>query len=101
MKENKKLAVGIKKDFTKKKSGRKRVSHREVCYRILKERGKPMHYKKITEEVLKECKSVGKTPQNTMYARMLTDKKRFKLLGKGKFALLEWENKAKVIKNAK
>ncbi len=35
------------------------VPHREVAYQILKENGKPMHYKEITAEVLKRSKSVG------------------------------------------
>jgi len=61
-----------------------------------------MHYKKITEEVLKRSKSVGATPENTMFARMTTDNKnRFKKAGKGTFALTEWDNKpAEVSDNA-
>ncbi len=77
------------------------VPHREVCYKILKEKGKPMHYKEITEIVLKESNSLGQTPQNTMFARMSTDtKERFKHLGKGVFALTEWNSK-EAEKNAK
>ncbi len=77
------------------------LPHREVCYDILKENGKPMHYKRITEEVLKRCKSVGSTPQNTMFARMSTDNKgRFKRLGKGNFSLTEWDKPVEVSENA-
>jgi len=74
--------------------------HREVCYEILKDHGKPMHYKKITEEVLKKTKSVGLTPQNSMFARMATDNKgRFTKLGKGMFGLTEWK-KEEVVQDA-
>ena len=73
--------------------------HREICYLVLKENGKPMHYKKITEEVLKRSKSVGETPQNSMFARMITDNKnRFKKTGKGTFSLSEWDNKPVEVK---
>lgn len=85
-----------------KETKQKEVPHRETCYEILKENGKPMHYKKITEEVLKRNKSVGLTPANSMFARMTTDNKdRFKKLGKGKFGLAEWDKKpVEAIKNA-
>ena len=91
-----------KKNSAEKDSAKQAVPHREVCYQILKEHGKPMHYKKITEEVLKRSKSVGATPENTMFARMTTDNKnRFKKAGKGIFALTEWDNKpAEVSDNA-
>ena len=73
--------------------------HREICYLVLKEHGKPMHYKQITEEVLKRSKSVGETPQNSMFARMITDNKnRFKKTGKGMFGLTEWDNKPEEVK---
>jgi len=74
-------------------------SHREICYKILKEFGKPMHYKKVMEEVLKLGESKGLTPQNTIFARMSTDKKnRFKVMGKGMFSLTEWDNKIQEVK---
>jgi len=51
-----------------------------------------MHYKTITEEVLKKTQSVGLTPQNSMFARMATDNQgRFTKLGKGMFGLTEWK----------
>jgi DNA-directed RNA polymerase delta subunit len=82
------------KSSAAKETAKVEVPHREVCYEVLKEYGKPMHYKKITEEVLKRSKSVGETPQNTMFARMTTDtQNRFKKTGKGMFGLTEWENK--------
>lgn len=94
--KNKKKDINVSLENKKpaKNSEKSLVPHREICYDILKENGKPMHYKKITEEVLKRGKSVGVTPQNSMFARMATDNKgRFTKLGKGMFGLTEWEKK--------
>ena len=77
------------------------LPHREVAYLILKENGKPMHYKDITAEVIKRSKSVGTTPQNSIFSRMITDtQKRFVKTAKGTFGLTEWTSK-EVDKNAK
>ncbi|GEM_PF-1540831 len=77
------------------------LPHREVAYQILKENGKPMHYKEITAEVVKRSKSVGTTPQNSIFSRMITDtQKRFVKTAKGTFGLTEWNSK-EAEKNAK
>jgi DNA-directed RNA polymerase delta subunit len=77
------------------------LPHREVAYQILKESGKPMHYKEITAEVIKRSKSVGTTPQNSIFSRMITDtQKRFVKTAKGTFGLTEWTSK-EADKNAK
>ena len=95
--DTKKEPAEIKTEPKKKESTAE--SHREICYKILKEFGKPMHYKKVMEEVLKIGESKGLTPQNTIFARMSTDKKnRFKVLGKGMFSLTEWDNKVQEVK---
>jgi len=95
--DTKKESAEIKKEPKKQVSTAE--SHREICYKILKEFGKPMHYKKVMEEVLKVGESKGLTPQNTIFARMSTDKKsRFKVMGKGMFSLTEWDNKIQEVK---
>ena len=77
------------------------LPHREVAYQVLKENGKPMHYKEITAEVMKRSKTVGTTPQNSIFSRLITDtQKRFVKTAKGTFGLTEWTlNEAE--KNAK
>ena len=73
------------------------LPHREIAYQVLKESGKPMHYKDITSEVLKRSKSVGTTPQNSIFSRLITDtKKRFVKTSKGTFGLTEWSSKEAV-----
>ncbi len=77
------------------------LPHREVAYQVLKDNGKPMHYKEITAEVIKRSKSVGTTPQNSIFSRMITDtQKRFVKTAKGTFGLTEWNIK-EAEKNAK
>ncbi|MBI2133600.1 winged helix-turn-helix domain-containing protein [Candidatus Woesearchaeota archaeon] len=77
------------------------LPHREVAYQVLKENGKPMHYKEITAEVMKRSKSTGTTPQNSIFSRLITDtQKRFVRTSKGTFGLTEWNSK-EAEKNAK
>ncbi len=77
------------------------LPHREVAYQVLKDHGKPMHYKEITAEVLKRSKSTGTTPQNSIFSRLITDtQKRFVKTAKGTFGLTEWNFK-EAEKNAK
>ena len=77
------------------------LPHREIAYQVLKENGKPMHYKEITAEVMKRSTSVGTTPQNSIFSRLITDtQKRFVKTSKGTFGLSEWNSK-EAEKNAK
>lgn len=77
------------------------LPHREVAYQVLKDNGKPMHYKELTAEVLKRSKSTGATPQNSIFSRLITDtQKRFVKISKGTFGLTEWNSK-EAEKNAK
>lgn len=48
---------------------------KEVAYEILKEAGKPLHYKEITKIALKRgwLKTAGKTPEATMSAQLIVD----------------------------
>ena len=92
--KNKKTDIKVSLEKEPVPSSEGFLPHREVCYEILKEHGQPMHYKAITEEVLKRSKSAGTTPQNSMFARMTTDNlSRFKKVGKGLFGLAEWDKK--------
>ena len=62
---------------------------------ILRESGRSLHYKKITEQAIEKhlIKSSGKTPDQSMYSAIIKDIKskgtssKFITLGKGKFSL--------------
>jgi hypothetical protein len=96
--KDKKAKPEAKKEVPKKDIS-SAESHREICYKVLKDHGKPMHYKKIMDEVLKIGISKGLTPQNSIFARMTTDNKnRFKKMGKGMFSLAEWDKKIQEVK---
>lgn len=67
----------------------------EAAYRILKQVGRPLHYREITERALQEnlLDTGGLTPGDTMGSRLYTDtlkpKSLFRRAGKGLFALKE------------
>lgn len=71
------------------------ASFKEIAYQILKEAGKPLHSKEITEIALKRglLKTEGKTPEFTMNAQLLVDTNskgelsRFKKAGPSIFGL--------------
>ena len=48
---------------------------KEIAYKILREAGKPLHFKEITKIALKKgwLKTKGKTPEATMYAELIVD----------------------------
>ncbi len=81
------------------------LSFTEAAERILEARGgKPMHYRDITRHALEHgmLNTVGKTPEATMYAQVLTECKRrrgrgeqprFLFLGKGMISLSKWQAK--------
>lgn len=50
-------------------------SFKDIAYQILKEAGKPLHYREITDIAIKKglLKSVGKTPWATMNAQLAMD----------------------------
>lgn len=61
------------------------------AYEILKKEGKPLHYKTLTELIMKKKELKGKTPWNTVNAVICTNSK-FKRIGKdrsGIYALSE------------
>ena len=77
-------------------------SHKEVCTmarpkkrsfswhirKVLAEQKKPMHYADITREILKVKETKGKTPERTVMAVLIRDKKNiFKRVGDGVFCL--------------
>ncbi len=57
-------------------------SFADCAYRILRQRGKPMHYRELTNEVLRFVKSGGKTPAATLNSAMGSDR-RFIRIGRG------------------
>ena len=78
-------------------------SFTDCAQKVLKEFGdkKPMHYKKITEKALEKgwLMTVGKTPEATMYAQVITeikrhqkrgDQPRFVQHGRGYVGLSQW-----------
>ena len=73
----------------------------DAAYKVLKEAKEPLSAKEITERALKSAllMSRGKTPHQSMKARLATDilrnrdKSPFKRIASGKFALREWETK--------
>ena len=85
------------------------ISFLDSAERILHaNNGKPMHYKKITQNALKLklIKTEGKTPEATMNAQLVTDIKkvradgkpsRFVKYGKGMYGLTSWEKSDSLI----
>ncbi|AHY46507.1 Hypothetical Protein RradSPS_1224 [Rubrobacter radiotolerans] len=78
------------------------MDFKAAARRILKETGSPLHYTDITEIALKDgyLRSSGKTPQNTMRARLSVDvrdnpKTPFFQSAPGVYGLREWEGRAK------
>ncbi len=60
----------------------------DLCYAILQRAGKPLHYRQITELLLQVKPLETKTPENSVYARMLLDRKaRFVRVDAGVFGL--------------
>lgn len=70
----------------------------DAAYLVLKDCGSPLHYREITQLILKtgEWPSSGKTPEATVSANLAMDiiekgpASRFQRTGKGTFALREW-----------
>ena len=51
------------------------TTFKDIGYQILKEAGKPLHYKEITKIALERgwLKTAGKTPEATMNAQLVVD----------------------------
>jgi restriction system protein len=66
----------------------------ELCYAILKRAGHPLHYRKITNLLMQVKPLETKTPENSVYSRMLLDRKaRFVKVSPGVFGLRGSEGK--------
>lgn len=65
---------------------KKECSIAEIAYEILKKRREPLHYKEITNLIMKKKELKGKTPWNTVNACLCTNPK-FKRVDKGIYAL--------------
>ena len=63
----------------------------EVAWGILKKRGIPLHYTEITRLVMRKRPLTGRTPANSVRARLGSDP-RFKRVAEGVYALAEWSD---------
>jgi restriction system protein len=62
----------------------------ELSFAILLRAGQPLHYRQVTDLLLRVKPLESKTPERSVYARMLRDREeRFVLLGNGVFQLRE------------
>ncbi len=60
----------------------------ELCYAILQRSGRPLHYREITDLLVQIKPLETKTPENSVYSRMLLDRaERFLRAGAGVFGL--------------
>ena len=60
----------------------------DLCYAILERAGKPLHYQQVAELLVQVKPLETKTPENSVYSRMLTDRKaRFVRVDAGVFGL--------------
>jgi len=60
----------------------------DLCYAILQRAGEPLHYRRIAELLVQVKPLETKTPENSVYSRMLLDRKaRFVRVDAGVFAL--------------
>jgi restriction system protein len=67
----------------------------DLCYAILKRAGKPLHYRQVAELLVQVKPLETKTPENSVYSRMLTDRRaRFVRVDAGVFGLRGAESKA-------
>jgi hypothetical protein len=62
----------------------------DAAEKLLEEVGQPLHYKYITEVLLKQKIVRGKTPHQTVCAR-LSKSKRFTRVAEGTYALARWK----------
>jgi hypothetical protein len=68
----------------------KRESIAKIAYEILKEEEKPLHYKELTELLLKRLPLEGKTPYESVRTQIGYNQN-FKRIAEGVYALAEWE----------
>lgn len=60
----------------------------DLCYAIIERAGRPLHYRRVAELLLQVRPLETKTPENSVYSRMLTDRKaRFVRVAPGVFGL--------------
>ena len=60
----------------------------KLAQRVLKEQKKPMHYRDITQEIVKVKQTKGKTPERTVMAVLIRDTHNvFQRMGNGIFGL--------------
>ncbi len=64
----------------------------DLVTEVLKEAGKPMHYRQIMQEVVRRQPYGGKKPNKTFYSTLYRSR-RVKLVGEGFFALADTRTK--------
>ncbi len=74
----------------KKRQEMKPVSIIQLAEKILHQEGRPLHYKDLTDMLMSEIKLGGRTPHETVRARMGSSPK-FKRVAEGVYALSEWQ----------
>jgi len=67
----------------------KERSYTQIAVEILKRNGKPMHYKQLTAEILKQRKTVGMTPQMTVLTALIRHKSLFSRSDRGTYRLID------------
>jgi DNA-directed RNA polymerase delta subunit len=70
---------------------RNKATIADLAYWILKSENKVLHYREITEQILK-VRGLGKTPEIAVY-NVLRNYKEFQRFGKSKFGLKRWRAK--------
>jgi hypothetical protein len=71
---------------------------REKAYLVMKEGGKPLHFKTIAQLIDKHNLNKKKTHAQTVHNELIKDKK-FVLVGRGMYALAEWGYKKGTVKD--
>lgn len=64
----------------------KQDTYKYLAVQVLRKHKRPMHYKEITEEVLKHRQITGKTPEMTVLAMLIKNKALFKRTDVGIYA---------------
>lgn len=64
---------------------------RELAIEVLRERGEPLHWRRVADEVLKRKRLRGKTPLMTISATLSSGKEFKRVIRRGIYALREWD----------
>ena len=76
------------------------VTFKETIMKVLEDKNEPMHFRDITNEVLKTKETKGKTPEGTVNAILMRNSTLFHRVSIGKFGLTKWNGEAKTNEEA-